>query len=231
MAEASWLIAPGPVQLDPLTALARIADAAAIVCLHGGPGGWVYLCWLPMHAEAPPIEHRGAGALAAVTAAASALGAPTPAHPEPPGAGWGGDFTGGFFVQLDYEWPAVPLAALPAPFVVRWDPAGQCSICVADAALLPGILSDLAGPERRVALPRLRGPLLPTWDAQGHRTRITALQASIADGAIYQANLTLAFSAPIDADAAADVGLFCSGQPSTLCGAHAVAGQAQHRQP
>ena len=234
MAESgsAWLIAPGPEHLDPLDALARVADAPGLVCLHGGPGGWIHLCWLPAQVDAPPVAFHAAGALAALTAAAQDFAPPSwerrlqpasspgepswerrlqPASsPGEPGHGWSGDFAGGFFVQLDHEWPAVPLAALPAPFVVRWDPAGRCTICVADAALLPGILADLAQPAQPLAAPKLAGPLTPAWQAPGHHQRVAALQAAIAEGAIYQANLTLAFAAPLADPLRADAGLFAA---------------------
>jgi len=197
-----WLSRPGP-GLDPLEALARVADAEALVCLHGGPGGWTHLAWQSVGQMEERTDLAGLSA-AAARRGQLALG------PDQPGTGWGPCGAGAFIVQLDHEWPAQPPGILALPTLVSWDPQGACTISAVDAGLINGVLADLARPASLLSAPRLAGPLVPAWDEAGHRQRVSTLHEAIAAGAIYQANLTLPFTATLAPGQARDAGLFAA---------------------
>lgn len=199
-----WLSRPGP-GLDPLTALARVADAETLVCLHGGPGGWTHLAWQSASCG-QTNEHQDLAGLAE----AAARHGQRVAGPDLPGTGWGPCGAGGFIVQLDHEWPAQPPGIFALTTLVSWDPHGACTISAVDASLIDDVREDIARPASPLSAPRLAGPLVPAWDEAGHRQRVAALQEAIAAGAIYQANLTLPFSATLAPGRTREAGLFAA---------------------
>jgi para-aminobenzoate synthetase component 1 len=195
--------ADGPA-IDPLDALARVADRPCLALLHGGAGGWSHLAWSDERAPLPP----------ATLAAAAALGAAGgPAPGADPGAqlgrAWSGGFGGGALVRCDYG-PGATLAALPVEAWASWDPAGACRLHARTRAGLARLHAGLARAPLPLPAPRLAGALVPAWDRAGHCARVERIRALIAAGDCYQVNLTLPFRGQLAPGAWRDAALFAA---------------------
>ncbi len=189
---------PGPA-LPLSDALLRLADQPHLAVLHAGGLGWSYATW-GSAPQAIADHHALARWVGAGAGVASTEDAPDEA--------WAAGFPGGAFVQLDYEFPAVPGWAWPAPAFAAWDPQGRCTLHAADEAGFAHLRAGLARAPTPLALPRLATPLLPAWETAGHRERVARIRTYIAAGDIYQANLTVPFRATLQAGAHRDLALF-----------------------
>jgi para-aminobenzoate synthetase component I len=197
----SWLEQDGPA-LTPASALVRLGAEAVLLMLHGGESGWTYLCW---GAAAVTLEAMGdlrtdPGHAAADGGSAPGAGAGTSA--------WSGRFRGGWFIQLDYEFPGSPARCWPVDAYAAWDPAGRLRLHARDRAGLERLAGGLERPLRTLADARLASALAPSWPAAGHRARSEAIRDYIAAGDIYQANLTVAFSARLQPGPDNDLAVF-----------------------
>lgn len=173
---SAWITSDGPA-IDTAAALRRLADEPVLLCLHGGGQGWTHIAW--GMAEEPV---RGFADLAAAhkTSVPYATIAST----------WSAEPSGAI-VQLDYEFPAIAGRRWRLDALASWDPAGHCRLRARDAAGLDRLHRGLAQPMAELGPLRLDAPLVPAWDAAGHRERVERIRALIAAGDLYQANLTL----------------------------------------
>jgi para-aminobenzoate synthetase component 1 len=205
----SWLEQDGP-SLAPASALVRLADEPVLLMLHGGDSGWTYLCW---GAAAVALDDVGDLRGAPGRAARAVAGAGAPAAPGAPGAAlgasaWSGRFRGGWFVQLDYEYPDSPARCWQVDAFAAWDPAGRLRLHARERAGLEQLAGGLARPPRALANARLASALVPAWPAEGHRARSEAIRDYIAAGDVYQANLTVAFTARLQPGPDNDLAVF-----------------------
>jgi len=192
----AWLSVPHP-RLSWSDALARVADAVALVCLHT-PDGDTLL------AVAPEVRAlRGWDDLAALTARA-ADDAPT-APPTTPGWHAHGP---GWVVQLDYEFPAAAGVAWRCAAYARWSASGACTLHATDAASLARLDAALDQPALACPTPTLTAALTPAWTAAEHGAQVERIRAWIAAGDIYQASLTLPVTSRLARSPNPDVGLF-----------------------
>jgi len=175
-----WLRAPGPA-LDWPDALARGADATALVCLHTAGGDTI------LAIDPAVVAIAGWDDLAALDDDHGVIASAIPGTPgwHPRGPGW--------VVQLDYDFPATPGRAWRLDAYARWS-GGACTREATDAAGLDRLAAALARPAQACPAPTLAGALIPAWDAPAHAGRVERIRAWIAAGDIYQANLTL----PVD---------------------------------
>lgn len=193
MQASARLTCPGP-GIAPDKALRRIADHRSIVMLSGA-GGWTHLFW---DAPAQPVASCEAlNQLMPLSERAASLKREA----------WS-DFVGGWFLQLDYEFPAVPGTAWKVGAVVSWDPAGRCRLSARSDADIERMRRELEGPERDCVAPKLRGELTPAWNAEEYAKRVAAIRAYIEAGDIYQANLTMPLEGTVTTTAHGDVALW-----------------------
>ncbi len=197
----TWLEQDGPA-LTPAGALLRVADEAVLLMLHGGGSGWTYLCW-----GAQAVAFAAVGGLRCDHRPAARDGALRPDAAAGAGA-WSGRFRGGWFIQLDYEFPHRPARCWRVDAYAAWDPAGRLSLHASDRAGLERLAGGLARPPRMLADARLAGALVPSWPAAGHGARSQAIRDYIAAGDIYQANLTVSFSARLQPGRHNDLAVF-----------------------
>jgi len=127
---------------------------------------------------------------------------------EAAGGAWSGRFRGGWFIQLDYEFPHIPATCWRVDAYAAWDPAGQLRLHARERAGLEALVAGLARPPRMLADARLASALAPSWPPAGHGARCEAIRGYIAAGDIYQANLTVAFSASLQPGPDNDLALF-----------------------
>lgn len=185
---------PGPA-LAPAQALGRLADESTLLLLDACGAGCSYLAW---GRHAAPVAWNG-GDLAAWLRGVAADGAASldaladVADVDRRSEGWGG-FTGGAFVQLDYDAGSAPRAWRVAAWA-EWDASGGCQLVGTDESVVAELAHDLAREPRQIPPPVLLSPLSPAWDAAEHARRVERIRALIARGDIYQANLTLPFRA------------------------------------
>jgi len=174
---------------DPLTALRRVASAAAIVLLDGGSQGESYLAW-GEHLRAVPWEpgrQLGAWLDGLVARRAS----PRPLSAQRPG--WC-DFRGGVFVQLDYEAPATPPRAWQALGWVSWQDGRDLTYHGTPERCRQMRIS-LEAPPAACAPATLRAAPQPACTAAQYQALIERIKSLITAGTLYQANLTLPFIA------------------------------------
>jgi para-aminobenzoate synthetase component 1 len=190
----------GP-QVSPAQALQRLTGEPTLVMLHGGPVGWTYLAW---------------GMPAQVLAIRNLPGPATPDQtrqsPRPmqavDGRAWSGRFRGGWFIQLDYDYPQTPATCWPVDAYVAWSPEGLCTLHAQDEAGLALLSEGLSRPAQSCTHVRLASALQPDWSAADHRARVERIRAYIAAGDIYQANLTMSFRARMHPGPANDIAAF-----------------------
>ena len=179
----TWLTSNGPA-IEAAAALRRLADEPVLLCLHGGGQGWTHVAWgmaeEPVRGCADLAVARTSGASPAVSSATTATTA----------SAWSAEPSGSL-VQLDYEFPAVAGRRWRLDAIASWNPAGGCRLRARDAAGLERLRRGLLRPAAAVDPLRLAVPLVPTWDAAGHRDRVERIRALISAGDLYQANLTL----------------------------------------
>jgi para-aminobenzoate synthetase component 1 len=173
--------APSPA-LGVADALLRIADAATIVALCGRDGEAI-LAWGDALAAVPWRAGAELGAwIDGLVPAAPAVG-PIPAR-----EGWAG-FDGGCLLALDYEAPARPPRAWRARAWASWSGGGPAFH--GEPQCVERLREDLARPPAGIAPPRLLGPLAPSLSQAAHARAVGVIQDYIAQGDIYQANLTM----------------------------------------
>ena len=189
-----WLTAAVPRLAWP-DALARVADAASLVCLHGAGGDTV----LAIAAETRSLTSWDDVA-ALREAAPTSSAAPTTPGWHPRGPGWA--------VQLDYEFPRSPGMAWHLDAYAHWTADGELTLQASERAGLDRLQSLLAGPLPACPAPVLATPLMPAWNATAHAERVERIRAWIAAGDIYQANLTLPISARLTPSPSPEAGLF-----------------------
>jgi para-aminobenzoate synthetase component 1 len=196
----SWLEQDGPA-LTPASALLRLADEPVLLMLHAGTSGWTYLCW-----DAPTVPFDAVGGLPRERdrTAPDTGSAPGPGH----GSAWSGGFRGGWFLQLDYEFPDSAARCWAVDAYAAWDPAGRLTLHARERAGLARLAVGLERPERTMPAARLASALEPSWPAAGHRARSESIRGYIAAGDIYQANLTVAFSARLEPGHDNDLAVF-----------------------
>lgn len=195
----------GP-HLSPTAALNRLAGEPTLVMLHGGASGWTYLAWgmsaqpyvrtsLPHLVQADRSAHR-----------------PKPSgqttSKQTDGSAWSDRFTGGWFIQLDYEYPSRPAALWPVDAFVAWSPDGRCTLNAQSMGGLDRLDRGLARPELAIPPVRLASRLTPDWSAADHQARIDRIRSYIVAGDIYQANLTMSCSARMQPGAHQDIAAF-----------------------
>jgi anthranilate/para-aminobenzoate synthase component I len=185
---------PGPA-LTPAEALRRIADDATIVMLHGCGLGWTHLAW--------GLEELSFTDCTQLPAPAQIS---THGCHRVPGA-WNA-FPGGAFVQFDYEFPATAARRWPMHAWASWDPVGCCTLFANDRAGIEHLREGLARPDREWPRPVLASPLKPAWNGDAHAERVERIRDLIAAGDIYQANLTLPFTASLAESVHADIAAF-----------------------
>ena len=170
--------------------------------LHGGGSGWTYCSW-----GAPTAAWDAVGALRPGPGpGAHGVGGAPGAHPG--GSAWSGRFPGGWFVQLDYEFPHTPARCWQVDAFAAWDPAGRLRLHARERAGLARLAAGLAREPRTLPEVRLASALVPAWPAAGHGARSEAIRAYIAAGDIYQANLTVSFSARLQPGPGNDLAVF-----------------------
>lgn len=214
---ADLLRIAGP-DLTPAEALLRLGDEAAVAMLHACGLGWTHLAWGLRPARfqawselnAPRRDGPEAKSSGIIQENAldreSAQNFPTAALRNIPSA-WG-RFDGGYFIQADYEFPAVPGRSWPVTEWMSWDERGRCRLCAQDEQGLERLRQTMARPAVRMARPVLATPLTPAWDGARHAEQVERIRALIAAGDIYQANLSLPFTASIKDDGNGDIALF-----------------------
>ena len=198
--------------LDFVAALARCTDDAELIAWHGGtgPDATCGLAWDLETAAVTSWDTLRSQVDLWGDSAKKNMNRPSAGDPNAVDHGWD-PFPGGCWIQLDYEFPARPGRAWRPRSWWAWRDEGRAKY------LLPSVHSrDLsatirtfhARPERSCPRPRATG-LYPAWDHVGHGRRVEDIRARIAAGEIYQANLTLAFTAPLVAcPPGSDIGLF-----------------------
>jgi para-aminobenzoate synthetase component 1 len=192
-----WLRRPGP-PLSIAEALARLAQEPTLLVLQGGQTGWTYLAWGADQARLADLPRDFRAELASQSGGEYPDGA----------SAWSGRFPGGWFIQLDYEYPSAQATLWAIDAVVVWSPSGSCELIARTTAGLDRLARGLeqhAPPPDHV---RLASDLHTDWPAAGHRARIARIQEYIAAGDIYQANLTMSFSARMHPGQARDVAAF-----------------------
>ena len=189
-----WITAPGPRIAWP-DALARVAGARSLICLHTADGDTL----VAVEPEVRPLRDWDE-----VAALAGTPDAPLPALPTAPGWHPHGP---GWAVRFDYEFPARAGVAWLLDAYARWSATG-CTLHAGNAAGIARLAAAFAGPAQACPPPTLATPLIPAWDAGGHRSRVERILAWIAAGDIYQANLTLPISGRLAPSPHPDVGLF-----------------------
>jgi para-aminobenzoate synthetase component 1 len=176
-------------------ALQRVADQPSIIMLAGG--GWRHLIWTAYATavrscaelnDLVSVSGRGERALA--------------------GNGWS-DFTGGWFIQLDYEFPQIPGTLWKVDAVASWDSAGACKLSARSESDLERMRRDLAVPELPTRRGELRSPLSPAWNVGDYGKRVAAIRSYIEAGDVYQANLTMPFTGRLSSAGNADIALWC----------------------
>jgi len=206
-------VTPDPIA-DPdfVAALARCTDDADLIAWHGG-GGPQATCGLAWDLETADVTSWNAlrTQLDAWTDATTRKTHHPPAG-DPTAVDHGWDrFPGGCWIQLDYEFPAHPGRAWRPRSWWSWQDGSRISFQknTVDSRALSTIIRDfLARPEQPCPRPRATA-LHPAWDRAGHGRRVDDIRARIAAGEIYQANLTLPFTAPLAAcPPGTDIGLF-----------------------
>jgi para-aminobenzoate synthetase component 1 len=123
-----------------------------------------------------------------------------------PGRRWGAGVGGAALIRVDYEGGRAPML-LPLTQYVRWQD-GRCVLHACRTAELDRLAADLARPGLPLPPPSLMAPPRSAWERSGHQTRVRAVQARIAAGDCYQANLTLPFVATLAQPVGADAALF-----------------------
>ena len=189
-----WLTAPGPRFAWP-EALARVAHAASLVCLHSAAGDTIL-------AVEPEVRR-----LTGWDEVAQLVSEPQPGPALPTTPGWH-PHGPGWALQLDYEFPRHAGVAWRLDGYARWTAEGLCTLQASDDVGLTRLAGRLAGPARACPAPVLTTALTPTWTAAEHGARVERIRAWIAAGDIYQANLTLPISGRLAASAHPDLGLF-----------------------
>ncbi len=192
---AAWQEQPGP-SITAADALRALADEPHLLCLHGGDAGHTWLAW-----GAEPQEIR----------AWDDLGRTDPGTPSTAAwdqMAWGPGAAGATVVQLDYEFPAVPGWRWQPQGWCAWTPDGRCVLHATDEVGFARLRADLARPARHLPTPQLGGELVPAWNADGHAERVERIRAWIAEGQIYQANLTLPFQGVLKPGPHRDLALF-----------------------
>ncbi len=197
-----------PTAPDFASALRRCADDPSLVAWHGGAHGHAGLAWEVDEHPVTSFAH-----LRDLLRAAGPMPTAPETSPEPDiGRAWDRLPPGGWWIQLDYEFPAVPGRAWRPRSWWSWTPDGRATCHTRDGD--PAAAARfLARPSSPCPAPRAR-TLIPAWDRAGHRQRVEDIRARIAAGEIYQANLTLPFTAALDAPAPGadpvrrDLGLF-----------------------
>ncbi len=196
---------PGP-DIRPLDALAQVADAAVIGFLHGSDGAC--LVWYDRVPLLSPWPQDHFAELRAIDQAlkrfAATPSAQLPAEPHW-GCTWGTPRQPGFLLQCPYEFPAEPPLILSLAHHARWDADGRCTLAGPDDVVLDLLHEQLSRALPVPAAPRLLAPLSPAWNADEHRARVEKLQAYIAAGDCYQANLAVRFTGQLAPGAQRDV--------------------------
>ncbi len=188
-----WLVQDGP-ETTPAQALARLTDEPVLLMLHSGGHGWTYCCW-------------GAPEVTPEAALASAAGAKGDGE-QPESGAWSGGFGGGWFLQLDYEYPRSHARCWTVDAYLAWDPAGKLRLHARDRRGLARLVGGLVRPAQALPGARLVDALAPSWPAAGHHQRCAAIRDYIAAGDIYQANLTTAFTGRLAPGPGRDLALF-----------------------
>ncbi len=200
-----WSSRPGP-PITPASALRRLADRPTLLALLGCGLGPSYVAWgesvEPVVVQAADL----AGFFDGLSVDMPDSAVPVDADVDADRPGWSG-FTGGHIVQCDYEAPATPPRAWRVDGYAAWTADGACTLHARGDALLARMAEDLTAVERPCSVAADRAALEPAWHADGHVERVTRIRSLIADGDIYQANLTLPFTAAISG-AHADLAVF-----------------------
>ncbi len=192
---AAWQEQPGP-PITSTDALRALADEPDLLCLHGGTLGHTWLAW-----GAPPQLIRSYDELGRAAHQ-------TPTTEPWDHMAWGPGAAGADVIQLDYEFPSVAGRRWPPDAWCAWSPAGNCVLHARDEAGFARLRAGLARPARHLDPPRIDGALIPAWNAAGHAERVERIRAWIAEGQIYQANLTLPFRARLHDGVHRDLALF-----------------------
>jgi anthranilate/para-aminobenzoate synthase component I len=186
----------GPA-ISPEQALGRVADQPSIIMLAGGASRRTHLIW---NARATAV--RSHDELSKLVGISASGGAPLAEN------GWG-QFSGGWFIQLDYEFPRSPGTLWTVDAVASWDGTGACRLSARAQDGLERMRRDLAAPERPIRTGELRGPLSPAWNVGDYSRRVAAIRSYIEAGDVYQANLTMPFTGTLLSADNADIALWC----------------------
>jgi len=187
---------------DPLTAVRRVAACATIILLDAGAQGESYLSWGEHLQAVPWVPGQELGSwLDGLVARRPAGEAARAHHP-----GWC-DFRGGAFVQLDYEAPATPPRAWLALGWVSWVD-GRDLTFHGTPARCRQMRKDLEAPAAACPAVVLGCAPQPASTPAQYQVLIERVQALIAAGTLYQANLTTAFSARHEVAANGDLAAY-----------------------
>ena len=173
---------------DPLSAVRRVAAATTIILLDAGAQGESYLSWGEHLQDMPWVPGELGSWLDGLVARRPAANPAGAQHP-----GWC-DFRGGVFVQLDYEVPATPPRAWQVRGWVSWSD-GREPTFHGTPERCRQMRRELEAPPAACVAALLDGEPQPDCSAAQYQVLIRRIQALIAAGTLYQANLTTAFSA------------------------------------